>query len=337
MRPDASLQIRYGLGVCLCAVLVVAVLAFVPDPLFRHRVFLTQLDDVAGIQPGTEIFFRGASVGEVKSIDLDPASRNFTVMLSISKQLRPTSCSHVAVSTANPLIPPRMSLVVLDGPANQTPQACQIARAAQDCDPVALPAAADTPMLTGCRRQPDMIETAAIAVRDAASIARTANQMAQRLQGLLQTSPDGSGADMVAIARNATQTLAALNSVSRQLDRGFRPGKGDIALTLSNVRNLSGRAAQIDVTSANGVLLETRQLLAQNQASIAELLKQGAGGARDAHTTLEGASASLVEASANLDRITANLNALSERMASDPSFLIRGQNFADPPAPGATK
>jgi hypothetical protein len=39
----------------------------------------------------------------------------------------------------------------------------------------------------------------------------------------------------------------------------------------------------------------------------------------------------MVEATANLKRMTANLDALSERLAADPTFAIRGQNFKDPP------
>jgi uncharacterized coiled-coil protein SlyX len=67
------------------------------------------------------------------------------------------------------------------------------------------------------------------------------------------------------------------------------------------------------------------------------LLAEGSNSATLAHTTLEGASASLVQASVNLERASANLDTLSERLAADPTYAIRGQKYADPPAPGATK
>ena len=342
MGPDPRSQIRWGIGACITALLIVALLVFVPDPLFRYRTLTTTLDDVAGVQPGTKIFFRGASVGEVRAVELDPETRAFAVRLSVLKAWRPSACSYVTVAASNPFTAPRIDLAALavTGPAGTPPAGqCLQAMASHGCDPVS-PVAGDQPgMITGCRRSPDLIQTATLAVTEAAEVANTANQMAQRLQVMLQGdgSSGGKSVDMATVARNATETLAALNSLSVQLDRSFTPGKGDIALTLGNVRQLTGRAAKLDIASANGLLRETNTLVAKNQASIAALLANGAGTTAQARDMLEGASASLVQTSANLARASANLNGLTERVAADPTFVIRGQRYADPPAPGARK
>jgi uncharacterized coiled-coil protein SlyX len=336
MEPDARTQIRLGFGACALALLLVLVLALVPDPLFRQHTYLTRLDNVAGIEPGADIRFRGASVGSVRSVELDPDSRDFTVILGISRQWRPGTCSQVEVSAANPLTAPSITLVALDGGGRP----CPAVRAASGCETVPLPARSDRPVLPGCRRQPDLLQAAARAVDEAANVARTANAMALQLKQTLQgDSKNGtaSGAGMAAIAEKATGTIAALNSLSSKLDQSLAPGRGDVAITLANLRKLSGRASQLDVAQANQILAETRSLIASNQASVAELLKRGAGSAAELHSTLEGASASLVEATANLDRISENLGQLSERLSADPTYVLHGQKFADPPSPGGSK
>jgi uncharacterized coiled-coil protein SlyX len=336
MEPDTRTQIRLGLGACLVALVVVLVLALVPDPFFRQHTYLTRLDNVAGIEPGADIRFRGASVGSVRSVELDPQSRDFTVILGISRRWQAGECSQVEVSAANPLTAPSITLVSFDarGPA------CMVSRSASGCDPVALPGHPDRPVLVGCRRQPDLLQAAARAVDEAANVARTANAMALQLKQTLQgdgTGKAASGVGMAAIAEKATGTIAALNSLSSKLDQSLTPGRGDVAVTLANLRKLSGRASQLDVAQANQILAETRSLIASNQASIAELLKRSAGSAAELHSTLEGASASLVEATANLDRISDNLGQLSERLSADPTYALHGQKFADPPAPGGQK
>lgn len=337
MEPDSITQIRWGLGACLIALLAVLVLALVPDPLFRQHVYVTQLDDVAGIKPGADIGFRGATVGSVRSVELDPDSGQFDVVMGISRRWRPSPCSQIQVSAANPLTAPGINLVTQPAKSGSD---CALARQAIGCDPLAPPAAGHARVLVGCKRQPDLLQAAAHAVEETARVAQTANEMAGQLKLMLQGDGAGgaaSGVGMAAIARNATATLAAINSLSSRLDRNFEPGRGDIAITLGNVRRLSGRAANLDVAQANAILLETRNLIAQNQASVAELLKRSAGSAGELQATLEGASASLIEASANLDRISGNLGQLSERLAADPTYAIRGQTYFDPPPPGDGK
>lgn len=323
---------RWGFGTAACALLVVAMLAFVHDPFFRYRAFATTLDNVEGVSAGTPVFYRGASVGEVRSVALDATTRNFDVALSVTKAWTPSACSYVSVASSNPFTAPRIDLVAVETDAAR----CKPALVAAGCDAVAAPEGS-SPALIGCRRSPDLIQTAAAAVGEAASVARTANQMAQHLQAMMQGSGAGSPVDMAVVARNATQTLAALNSLSVQLDRNFTPGKGDIALTLSNVRKLTGHASTIDVAALNGILQETRTMVAQNQASIQGMLAQGNAGAGQARMLLENSSASLAATSSNLQRITDNLGALTERTAADPTFLLRGQHYADPPAPGANR
>lgn len=336
MTPDPRTQIKWGVGAAILAVAVVAILALVPDPFFQQRVIATTLDDVAGVSPGVQVYFRGAPIGEVRSVDLDGTSRTFAVRMGVQRGWRPSACSFATISSANPFTSPRIELVALEAPAAQ----CGLARRASGCDAVlAITGAADGQTIAGCRRPADLFETASVAVGEAAAVAKAANGMAQRLQAMLQGS-GGKGAnavDMALVARNATQTLAALNSLSGQLDRSFSPGKGDIALTLANMRKVTGRASEVDVGALNGVLRETQSLVAQNQASIAGLLAEGKTSAGEVRMILEGASASLVATSANLERTSASLGSLSERLAGDPTYAIRGQRYADPPAPGESK
>lgn len=329
MTPDSTTQIRWGLGTALLALGVVAILALVPDPFFRQRVIATTLDDVEGVSPGVQVYFRGAPVGAVRSIDLNRESRTFAVAMGIDRKWQPSACSFATVASANPLTAPRIELVALETGSAQ----CPAARQAYGCDPV--PVRDSAGALPGCRRPADLFETAALAIGEAANVARTANAMAQKLSGMLQG--DGSAVDMAQVARNATQTLAALNSLSTQLDRSFTPGQGDIALTLSHVRQATGRASEIDVAALNGILRETRSLVAQNQVSIAGLLAEGKSSAGEVRGILEGASASLVATSANLERTSSSLEALSERLAGDPTYAIRGQRYVDPPSPGGEK
>lgn len=336
MTPDPRTQIRWGAGTAILAIAVIGVLALVPDPLFRQRVVATTFDDVAGISPGVQVYFRGAPIGEVRSIDLDGPSRTFAVRLGVQRKWLPSGCSFATVSSANPFTSPHIEIVALETPASQ----CRLARRAYGCESVPVVGdATDARTITGCRRPADLFETASAAVGEAAAVAKAANGMAQRLQAMLQGS-GGKGAsavDMAQVARNATETLAALNSLSGQLDRSFVPGRGDIALTLANVRKMTGRASEVDVASLNGILRETQALVAQNQANIAGLLAEGKTSAGEVRMILEGASASLVATSANLERTSASLGSLSERLAGDPTYAIRGQRYADPPAPGESK
>lgn len=334
MAPDPNRQIRWGVGAALAAVALVAVLALVPDPLFRQRVIATTFDDVEGVAPGVQVYFRGAPVGAVRSIELDGASRTFAVRMGVERQWRPSPCAFATVSSANPFTAPRIELVALETGAPQ----CAGARRAYGCEPVSAPVGAGQDILVGCRRAANLFETAAAAVGEAAAVARTANAMAQQLQAMLQGDGSAGGAgsavDMAQVARNATETLAALNSLSGQLDRSFTPGRGDIAVTLANVRKATGRASEVDIASLNGLLRETQALVAQNQQSIAGILAEGKSSASEMRMILEGASASLVATSANLERTSESIGNLSERLAADPTFAIRGQRYADPPPPG---
>ena len=334
MGPDPRTQIRWGVGAAVAAITVVAILALVPDPFFRQQVIATTFDDVAGVSPGVQVYFRGAPIGDVRSIALDGPSRTFAVRLGVDRHWTPSACSFATVSSANPFTAPRIELVALETGQGE----CPAARIAYGCASVPGITSSD-PAITGCRRPADLFDTAAAAVAQAAQVARSANGMAQKLQSLLQGSGGGTGSavDMAQVARDATGTLAALNSLSGRLDSSFQPGRGDIALTLANVRQATGRASQVDINALNGILRETQALVAQNQASIAGLLTEGKSSAGEVRSILEGASASLVATSANLQRTSESIGTLSEKLAADPTYAIRGQRYADPPAPGETK
>ena len=331
MAPDTRAQFRWGIAVCVIALAVVAVIAFVPDPLFRYRTVSTTLDNVAGIDAGTPVSFRGIVVGDVRAVDLDPDSRNFRVRMNVRRDWRPSACTFVSAAAANPFTPPSIELVSVEPAVAADAGQCRAAMAAQDC--AALPALDAGPMaIAGCRRAPDLVASATMAVREAADVARSANQMAQRLQAMLGSGgSDGGGASMAQIAENATRTLAALQSLSDHLDRSFSPGKGDLAVSLGNVRTISGKIARVDVAQIDGILYNANGVVAENRANLATLVDQAAKSSTHANQMLEGASASLVEATANLKRMTANLDALSERLSADPTFAVRGQHYADPP------
>ncbi len=331
VEPDAGVQIRVGIIVCLVALGLVLALTFLPDPFFRNREYVTLLDDVAGVQPGTTINFRGARVGEVRSVDLDPATRRFLVALSVTKRWRPTACSQVAVSAANPLTAPTITVEAIEGDAVRSAKACLAERLATGCDPLEPPASFGKAALTGCRRSPDLVQTATRAIEQASLAARTASTLVMSLQAEVS---GGAGKGKVgAMMDDATQTAAALNSLATQLDRSFRPGKGDVAVTLTNLRQFSGRAAGFDINGVNATVAEARKLVAENQASVAALLRESASTAGQARATLEAASASLVAASVNLERASANIDRVSEQVATDPSSILRGRDLRDPPEP----
>jgi ABC-type transporter Mla subunit MlaD len=328
MAPDTQTQIKWGVAVCVVALLVVAIIAFVPDPLFRYRTVTTTLDNVAGIDAGTPVSFRGAVLGEVRSVELDPVSRNFRVRLNVRRDWRASACSYVSAAAANPFTPPTIEIVAIEPALAASPAQCHAAMDAQDCSPVPL-LAGGTATISGCRRSPDLITAATMAVRETANVARSANQMAQRLQTMMGSK--GDGANMTQVADSATRTLASLNSLSDRLDRSFKPGQGDLAVSLGNVRQFTGRIATVDVAQIDGILHNTNGVVADNRANLAVLVDQAAKSSTHANQLLEGAAASMVEASANLKRMTANLDRLSERLAADPTFAVRGQHYKDPP------
>lgn len=329
MGPDPKAQIKWGIGACALTLLVVGILAFVPDPFFRTRAIATTLDNVAGIDPGTPVSFRGIELGKVRSVELDPATRNFRVRLDVRRDWQPTGCTYVLAGAANPFTAPAIEIVALEKADAASAASCRSQMALRDCAVVPL-LDPDDDAFPACRRAPDLIASTTMAVNEAANVARSANQMAQRLQVMLG-GEGGGGASMAQVADNATQTLAALNSLSSRLDSSFSPGRGDIALALGNVKRMTGRMAQVDVRSVNGILQNANGMVGENRAGVGLLVDQTARSAAQANQMLEGASASLVEATANLSQMTANLNTLTERLAADPTYVVRGQKYADPP------
>lgn len=333
MAPAKQQQLRWGIVIALIAAVVIAVLAFVPDPLFRQRVMTTTFDDVTAILPGTPVFFRGAEIGAVRSVELDPPSRLFAVRLGVRRDWRPSACSFAEVVATNPLTTPRVELVAVEQPATR----CPAARAAALCDRLASIAppggAPGGAAIDGCRRAPDLLQSAAAAISETTAVARTANQMATRLAAML-SGPGSSTFDMAGIAHDSTAALAALSGVAQRLDSSMAP-RGDLALTLANVRRVTGSASRIDVANINGTLSEVRALVAQNQKSIAGILAEGSQTTGQARAMLEDLSASLNQTSANLARASDSAAALGERLAASPTYALHGRKFADPPAPGA--
>lgn len=328
MRPRPEIQIRWGLSIAGAVLVLLLLFALVPDPFFRQRVMATSLDDVSAIGAGVPVYFRGAEVGAVRSVELDPAQRTFAVRLGIDKDWQPSRCTFARVIGSNPFTTPHVEIVALETPQH----GCATARLAAQC--TAVPAARGSDVV-GCKRPPDLFETAAVAVAEAAEVAKTANLMAARVQLMLAPGGGAGGGGTGEVLANATQTLAALNSMSERIDRSMEPGRGDIALTLANVRRATGQAAAFDIGSLNGTLAEVRSMVTRNQESIAAILTSGKDVTGETRAMLENMSSSLTATSANLEQTTTRLDALSERMAADPTFILRGQKFADPPVPGS--
>ncbi len=327
MRPSSDTQIRWGVGVAVLAVAVVTVLAFVPDPFFRQRLFVTSFDDVNAVTRGAPVYFRGAVIGAVRSVALDTRTRIFSVKLGVRRDWRASPCSFAQIVESNPLTAPRIEVVALE----TTPAACPQARETAGCAALAAPAHGGVAMI-GCRRRPDLFATAAAVMTQAAEVAKTAAAMTQQLQAMMGGSTKG--VDIQKVMTDAATTLATVNEMSTRLNATLAPGRGDVALTMANVRRLSDHAASVDVSSVNDTLAQVKALVAQNQENVNTLLAQSAAASTETRTLLENISGSLTSTSTSLEHATANMDALSERIADDPTYALRGQRYADPPAPG---
>jgi ABC-type transporter Mla subunit MlaD len=326
MRPSASTQIRWGLAASGAALVLVAALALTPDPFFRQRVVTTAFDDVNQVSPGIPVYFRGAEVGSVRSVDLDPATRTFAVRFGLRRDWRGSACDFAMINETNPMTPPRIDLVSLEVDLAH----CPAARAATACAPVAPPRAHQGETIVGCQRTPDFFQSATTAVLAVTEVARSANLILARLNRAERSGGEG---DLDRLLDTAQSTAVAARELSQRLDEAMAPGKGDLALTLANARRASGRAADVDVASLNASLAQMKDLIAENRQSLTAVLTQSRDLTTEGRTMLETISASLTDSASALQRTTNSLDALSERLAADPTYAVRGQRFTDPPAP----
>ena len=324
MRPSTSTQIRWGLIASLAAIALIAALALAPDPFFRQRVLQTTFDDVAGVSTGAPVYFRGAEIGAVRSVDLVPATGAFAIKLGVRRDWRASACSFAKINEINPMTPARIELVSLSVDRS----ACSTALAASGCALVTPATSGPAEAIAGCRRTPDFFQLASVAVADVTQVARSANLI---LAGYNRTEGQGTGADLAQLVDNARSSAAAANEFAQRLDRSMAPGEGDLAVTLANARQASGRAATIDVASLNASLSEMKDLIAQNQQTVTAVLSQSRDMTADGRALLETMSSSLVDSANALQRTSASLDALSQRLASDPTYAVRGQRFVDPP------
>lgn len=322
--PDNRRQVRIGVIVTAIVVVALLVLALVPDPLHRQRVLTVGLDQVEGINPGAPVFFRGAQIGTVRDVALIPATRTFDVRVGVRRDWQASQCSFMTVAAANPLTQPHLELVALE----TTAPACPVARAAKACDPI-VPFHRDTDWLPGCKRAPDLIALATTAITQAANVARTAGALAAQLQGAVT----GGGGKGLAAGLGGTMQASAQNlaAILADLNRAMKPGSGDIALTLSNVRRATGQASQFDIKTVNGTLGAAQGVLTDNRRAIGQIVANGAAISDQTNALLQTSSRSLAETSANLARVSASMDALAERLTADPTYVVRGQKYSDPP------
>lgn len=328
MRPSAQTQVRLGVATVAITLLVVAVLAFVPDPLMRQRAYVTTFDNVDAVSHGAPVYFRGAVVGDIRAVRLDPDRGLFDVRMGVRRDWRPGSCAFARIVAPLPVTAPRVELVSLDDPA------CAAARLAAGCEVLEPPKEGAVP-LPGCRREGDMLHAAAEALAQVTELTRTANRMAAQLQTVM----DGSGrpGEAAAVRRlmaDAQATLATANQMTARLNHSLAPGRGDAAVAMTNLRTISGKATKIDIDGLNAAIADARALVGRNEANVDALLSQGAGLSVESRALLRDVSGTLVSASANLERTSGNIDALTERLGDDPTFAVRGQDYADPPPPG---
>jgi len=337
VRPRAGVQIRWGLAAALLALGFVVVLATAPDPFFRQTVYATTFDNVDAVVPGAPVYFRGAALGSVRSVDLMPDTRTFAVRLGVRRDWRASACTHAEIVESNPLTPPQIELTALE----ITSASCAAARAADGCA-VLKPPVEGARGIAGCRRGPDLFETAAVAIAQAAEVAKAANTMAVQVQAMLPKGggggPGGMPVDVNRLGRDVTTMLATLNEITARLNATLDPARGDVALALANVRRasgsaaeLSGKAATVDVARLNETLVEVQDLVRQNQGNVNTLLAESANLSVESRALLENASAQIGAATVNLQSTTESLSALTERLEDDPTYVIRGQRFSNPP------
>ena len=132
----------------------------------------------------------------------------------------------------------------------------------------------------------------------------------------------------------------AVNGLTSHLNSSLAPG-GDLALTLTNVRKITGQASTMDVGQLNATVVQAKEAIAQmqalvksNETQVNAMMVQGAAASEDTRALLENLSGSLVATTGNLERVTRALDALTQRLSDDPTYVLRGQKFKDPPPPG---
>ncbi len=313
MRPSPRVQVVIGLVAAVGTLAVICLLAFAPNP--WRTTYVTTFDDVDGIARGAPVYFRGAAVGEVRSVELVPDEGLFAVTMAVRRDWRPPACAHARILAPLPVTAPRVELAGLCAP--------------QTCEALAAPADGGAP-LPGCRRDADLLKNATAALAEVTALVRNANLLTADLQRTM----DGDGRRILA---DASTALAAASQISERLNRNLAPGRGDAAVALANLRTASGRAAEIDVAQLNATVAEVRALVRRNEANVNTLLSEGASLSTESRALLQNVSGTLASAGSNLERASGSLDALSERVGDDPTFVVRGQRYADPPPPGASR
>jgi ABC-type transporter Mla subunit MlaD len=350
MRPDPRFQVRLGLAAAGLLVVVVAFLAFVPDPFMRQKVHRTTFDDVAAVTPGAPVYFRGATLGSVRSVELDPQRNLFDVRLGLRRDWTPPRCSFARIVETNPFIAPRIELVAPEAPAGSS---CAAVRRAAACE--VLPDGRTGRVLDGCSRQEDLLELAAGALAQATTTIESANTTLARIDTAVRgvTGGGGGGAassfDVQGLLANVETTAASLEDITGKLNATLSARRqAEIADTVGNVRTITEQAARFDVggvnrtvagvnstvTTANATLAEVQGMLAANRASLERITSEGAGLTAESRELLATMSASMAGAAASMERASENLEALSERLGADPTYAVRGARYSDPPPPG---
>lgn len=88
------------------------------DPFTGTFSVTVELENAAGIAPGSEVAYRGVTVGDVESVEVDSAQDLVVMTLSIAADQQIPSDSHVAISqdTAVPVLKVQLSSQTDGGP-----------------------------------------------------------------------------------------------------------------------------------------------------------------------------------------------------------------------------
>lgn len=88
------------------------------DPFTGTFSVIVELENAAGIAPGSEVAYRGVTVGDVESVEVDSAQDLVVMTLSIAADKQIPNDSHVAISqdTAVPVLKVQLSSQTDGGP-----------------------------------------------------------------------------------------------------------------------------------------------------------------------------------------------------------------------------
>lgn len=210
---NLSNELKVGLAIVLAGVIFFFGLRYFQDlPLFSGSYELhTRLNDSGGLTPGNAVRLSGVKIGSVEAVRLDPETRDVAVRFRVDEGVPIPQGSHAEVAGLGAFGGVR--LVVVPGAPGQPPVAPGAALPGRAAPDVLGQLQEDAPGLIG--RVDTVLAGAGTTLTDA---------------GRLLSDPDG----------DLRQTLAALRSLTRTLERTLRREEEQLGLILENAQALTG-------------------------------------------------------------------------------------------------